>query len=100
MTGQTFQARNDVSSIMVDCTISWPGKTPHVTALTASFRVFVLKSPYIYVIRTSFQSGLRKERTFLFAAYMLICCPSTRPDNRSSNRPTTSSRTKNSTKDF
>jgi hypothetical protein len=44
-TTRTFHARNDVSSIIVDWTISWPGNTPHVTALTASFSVLVLKSP-------------------------------------------------------
>lgn len=43
--GRTFQARNEVSSMMVDWAISWPGNTPHVTALTESLSVLVLKSP-------------------------------------------------------
>ena len=48
-----FQARKEVSSMIVDCTISCPGKTPHVTALTASFGVFVRKSPCKSVVTTS-----------------------------------------------
>lgn len=44
----TFHARNDVSSMIVLWTISCPGKTPHVTALTASPTAFVTNSPALF----------------------------------------------------
>ena len=69
---RTFHAKNDVPSMIVDCTISFPGKTPHVTAFTASFSVFVLKSP---CLRSAGDRGQYTRLTFLFEAYMLMPPP-------------------------
>ncbi len=41
----TFHDKNDSCSMMVDCTISCPGKVPQVTALRPFSGTFVLKSP-------------------------------------------------------
>lgn len=44
--GFTFQAKNEISSIMVDWTISCPGNTAHVTAFIPGAGTLVIKSPY------------------------------------------------------
>lgn len=44
-----FQAMKLTASTMVGCTISFPGKTPQVTALGPSLWVFVRRSPRLLI---------------------------------------------------